>query len=329
MNTTSLRPLGSSNIQVTPVAMGCWPIAGVTSLDVEEGQSLATLEAAFDSGINFFDTAYCYGYSGESERLIGRALRDGKIGSRREIVIASKGGIHYGPDRKQARDGSPATLKRECRKSLQRLGTDYLDLLYLHGPDPQVPLAESAGALRELMDEGLTRSVGVSNVTTAQLAVFAAACPLTAFQPHYNLLQREIEASELPWCHTHNVAVCVYWPLMKGLLAGHMARDHQFDPRDGRAKYPMFRGEEFQRNIDFVEQLRSIAGNRSVTELVIAWTISRPGITVALCGAKRPHQIHESAAGMRASLSVADRAAIDQAIAQRGVAASVAAVKSS
>lgn len=328
MNTTALCQLGSSKIRVSPVAMGCWPIAGVTSLDVEDGESLATLRAAFEAGINFFDTAYCYGYAGESERLIGQALREGHLGARHELVIASKGGIHYGSDRKQARDASPATLKRQCRESLQRLGTDYLDLLYLHAPDPQVPLAESAGALRELLEAGLTRSVGVSNVTTAQLETFKAVCPLVAFQPHYNMLQREIEAGELPWCQMNDVAVCVYWPLMKGLLAGHLTGDHQFDPRDGRAKYPMFQGEEFQRNIAFVDQLRSIAGGRSVTELVIAWTIGQRGITAALCGAKRPHQIRESAAGMAWRLTPEERAAIDAAIATRGAAVSQAAVKS-
>ncbi len=130
--------------------MGCWPIAGVTSIDVTEEASLATLQAALDSGINFFDTAYVYGYVGESERLISRAL-----GHRRgEIVIASKGGIAWGPDRKQVRDARPDTILRQCEESLKRLGTDVIDLYYLHAPDGVTPLAESATAFRKLLEQG-------------------------------------------------------------------------------------------------------------------------------------------------------------------------------
>lgn len=321
---SELRPLGQTDIRVTPIGMGCWPIAGITSIDVSEAASLATLEAALEAGINFFDTAYCYGFEGESERMIGRAL-----GHRRdEIVIATKGGIHWGKDGKQARDGTPATIRRECDESLSRLGTDRVDLLYLHAPDPSVPVADTAGALKELLDAGKTRSVGLSNATVEQLAEFAAVCPLTAFQPHYNMLQREIETSQLPWCVAHGVSVVVYWPLMKGLLAGKLGRDHVFDAKDGRRKYPMFQGEEWQKNQDFLDRLRPIAAEskKSVAELVLNWTIHRPGITVALCGAKRPEQIHDNAGGMGWKLSDDQLKRIDKALATRGAAASRGAV---
>ena len=297
--------------------MGCWPIAGITSIDVSETDSLATLRAAFDAGINFFDTAYCYGYDGESERLIGKAL-----GSRRsEIVLATKGGIHWGPDKKQVKDGRPETLQRQCDESLQRLNTDVIDLYYLHAPDPQIPLAESAGAMKRLLELGKIRAVGVSNLKTIdQYLEFHAVCPISADQPHYNMLQREIEESRLPWCRKHNVAVNVYWPLMKGLLAGRLPRDHQFDPRDGRPKYPIFQGEEWRKNQDFLDLLRPIATEAGVTvaQLVIAWTIARPGVTSALCGAKRPSQILETAAAMTVRLTSDINAAIDAAIRARG-----------
>ncbi len=310
-----LRTIGRTDIRVTPVAMGCWPITGITSIDVTPEQSLATLEAAFEAGINFFDTAYCYGYQGESERMIAQAL-----GPRRdEIVIASKGGIHW-ENGKQARDGRPETLKRQCRESLRRLETDRIDLYYLHAPDPDVPIAESAGALRELLEAGMIRSAGVSNVNRQQLEEFASACPLSAYQPHYNMLQREIEQAELPWCREHGVSVIVYWPLMKGLLAGRLPRDHQFDPRDGRQKYPMFRGEEWQKNQDFLDELRPVAeeAGRTLAQVVINWTIHQPGITAALCGAKRPDQIRENAGAMGWRLTDEQRARIDEAIRRRG-----------
>lgn len=318
-----LRKIGTTDIGITPVAMGCWPIAGVSSVDVNERDSLATLETAVDAGINFFDTAYCYGYDGESEKLIARAL-----GSRRDnIVIATKGGIHW-ENKRQINDARPATLKRQCEESLERLQTDRVDLLYLHAPDPQTPISESAGGLRELLEAGKARSIGVSNFTVEQMQEFATVCPISAYQPHYNMLQREIETDRLPWCRKNNVSVMVYWPLMKGLLAGKLKRDHEFAPRDGRRKYAMFQGDEWRKNQDFVDQLRPIAheAGKTLPQLVIAWTLGRPGVTAALCGAKRAEQILDNAGGMGWELTANQLTQIDNLIVARGPVASRAAV---
>ena len=314
----ALRPLGATSIRVAPLALGCWPIAGMTSLGVNDADSIATIQACFDLGINFLDTAYCYGPAGESERLIARALG----ARRREMVIATKGGIEWGADRKQILDGRPATLRRHCEESLRRLATDRVELLYLHAPDPNTPVAESAGELKRLLDEGKTLAVGVSNFNVAQLEAFAAECPIAAFQPPYNMLQRGIEADTLPWCVAHQVAVVIYWPLVKGLLAGKLRRDHVFPETDSRRKYPMFQGEEWQRNHDLVDELRRIAERRgrTVSQLVLNWTIHQPGITVALVGAKRPDQIVENAGCLGWELSGAERAEIDAALARRGAA---------
>lgn len=312
-----LRPIGLTDIRVTPVAMGCWPIAGVTSIDVTEEASLATLQAALDSGINFFDTAYVYGYEGESELLIGRALGH----RRKDIVIASKGGIEWGADKKQVRDASPARILQQCDESLRRLGTDVIDLYYLHAPDGKTPLTESATAFAQLLKAGKIRAVGVSNFDKpAQYEEFQAVCPISADQPHFNMLQREIEAETLPWCRAHNVSVMAYWPLMKGLLAGKMPRDFKFDPKDGRQKYPIFHGQEWEKNQDFVDKIRPIAAEsgKTVGQLAVAWVIQRPGITAALCGAKRPEQIRETAVAMDWTLTEDQLARIDQAIQERG-----------
>lgn len=314
--TLERRPIGSTDIRVSPVALGGFPIAGITSLDVNDTDSLATIRACFDRGINFIDTAYLYGANGESEKLIGRAL-----GKRRdEMVIATKGGAHWAEDRRQACDGRPETLKRECEDSLQRLGTDRVELLYLHKPDPKVPVSESAGALRELMEAGKARCIGVSNFNVEQLAAFHATCPVSAYQPCYNILQREIEADTLPWCREHNVSVMVYWPLMLGLLAGKLSRDHVFPPRDGRAKYPMFQGPEYQKNLDFVDRLREVADSagKTVAQVVINWTIHRSGVTVAICGAKRAAQVADNADAMGWQLSSEELARIDRALNERG-----------
>lgn len=310
-----LRPLGNTGIFVSPIALGCWPIAGLTSPGTCDADGIATIQACWELGINHLDTAYCYGRCGESEDLIRRALGP----RRREMVIATKGGLHWDDEGRQARDASPATLRRQCETSLRRLGTDYVDLLYLHAPDPKVPVGESAAALRRLMEEGKTRCVGASNLTLAQLEEFAAACPLAAFQPPYNMLQRQIEADVLPWCRARGVAVLVYWPLMKGLLAGRLARDATF-ANDSRRKYPMFQGEEYQKNLDLVEVLRGIASpmGRTVAQLVLNWTIHQPGVTAALCGAKRPEQIRETAQAAGWRLSEEQLAQIEAALAQRG-----------
>lgn len=311
-----LRPLAGTGLLVSPVAIGGWPISGMTSLDVNDADSLATLQAAVDHGVNFLDTAYCYGMHGESERLIAKAL-----GHRRdELVIATKGGIHWEADGTRVFDARPATLRRECEESLRRLNTDHVDLLYLHAPDPQTPVAESAGALQALLEAGKTRGVGASNVNLQQLEEFHAVCPVAAFQPPYNLLQRQIEKDTLPWCRQHQVSVVIYWPLLKGLLAGKLPRDYVFRPGDGRAKYPMFQGSQWLKNQDFVDDLRAIArqAGKTVAQVVVNWTIHQPGITAALCGAKRPDQIAETAGAMGWQLSPEQLRQIDQALAARG-----------
>jgi aryl-alcohol dehydrogenase-like predicted oxidoreductase len=311
-----LRPLGNTDIRVSPVALGCWPIAGMTSAGVTDENSIATIRACFDLGVNHLDTAHMYGLAGESERLIARAL-----GNRRdEMVIATKGGLHWDAAGKQARDARSATLRRQCEESLRRLGTDRVELYYLHAPDPNVPVGESAGELKRLMDEGKTRAVGASNVTLAQLEAFAAECPLAAHQPLYNMLQRDIEADTLPWCREHGVSVLVYWPLLKGLLAGHLPRDDVLPENDNRRKYPMFLGREWQKNHDLVDKLREVAdaAGHTVAQLVIAWTIRQPGITAALCGAKRPEQIRDNAGAAGWELTPEQIAAIDRALTERG-----------
>lgn len=317
MNSDSIRrPLGTTSIEVSAVALGCWPISGMTSPDVTESESIATLEACADVGVNFLDTAYGYGAAGESERLIARAL-----GKRRDdFVIATKGGIHWDGRGQRVIDGRPERLKQECDESLQRLQTDRVELLYLHAPDPQTPLEESAGGLRDLQRAGKALSIGVSNVDLNQLKTFHAVCPLAAYQPPYNMLQRDIEHEIVPWCRDQGISIMCYWPLMKGILAGKLARDHHFPTRDSRNKYPMYQGDEWQKNLDFVERLRAIAREAgcTVAQLVVGWTIHQPGITAALCGAKRPDQIRETASAMRLQLSPTAFSQIEQAIQARG-----------
>jgi aryl-alcohol dehydrogenase-like predicted oxidoreductase len=227
-------------MQISEVALGCWPIAGMTTPGVNEADSIATIRACLELGINHLDTAYMYGANGESERLIAKAL-----GNRRgEVIIATKGGFHWDQYGNQTHDASPAALRRECEESLRRLDTDRVELYYLHTPDKNVPLAESAGEMKRLKDEGKALALGVSNVTLAQLEEFAAECPIDAYQPPYNMLQRDIENDMLPWCREHGISVLVYWPLMKGLFAGKI-QPGQLHQRDNRHNIPSFRAKSF------------------------------------------------------------------------------------
>ena len=316
------RPLGRSSITVGPLGLGCWPLAGMTREGVSHAAAVTTVRAAIDAGITHLDTAYCYGERGESEAAIREALK----GRRDEAVIASKCGIHWEPDpgatppRRQVVDGRPERIRTEVAASLSRLGTDRIDLLYLHTPDPAVPIEESAGELGRLLESGKARAIGLSNASAATLARFAAVCPLAACQMPFNMLQREIEAEVLPWCVAHGVAMVAYWPLMKGLLTGRMHRGQTFPPSDSRRKYPIFSGAEFERNLDFVEALRPVAARLRcpVADLVLAWTAEQPGITSVLFGATSPQQVVENAAALGCEIDEEARKAIAEAIRVRG-----------
>jgi aryl-alcohol dehydrogenase-like predicted oxidoreductase len=214
--------------------------------------------------------------------------------------LVTKCGIAYDATKTRITDGRPPTLRRHCEVSLRRLRSEYVELLYLHAPDPKVPLVESAAELGRLKAQGKALAIGLSNATLAQICEFHAVCPLAAVQLKFNLLQREIEEDIVPWCQKTGIGVVVYWPLMKGLLAGSLARHHPFDPADPRLRYPIFQSPLWEANQDFVDALRGIATDlgRTVAQIAINWIIHRPGISAALCGAKRPAQIIENAGAM-------------------------------
>ncbi len=291
-----LRILGKTEIRIAPVGLGCWPIAGMTSLDVNDQDSLRTLRAAIDMGINMLDTAYGYGANGESDALIRAAI----AGQREKVVIASKAGMHWKPDGNRCFDASPSRVVQECEESLLRLGVDEIDLFYLHAVDPKVPIQDSAGAFAALLEQGKIRSVGVSNVTVEQLNSFSDVCDVAAVQPPYNMLQRGIEKDLVPFCIERRISVINYWPLMKGLLAGKIRRGHTFAPEDKRLSYEVFQGAKFERAQQLLDCLDDVAKDvgKTLAQVVVNWTIHQPGITATLCGAKRDWQIAETAGAM-------------------------------
>ena len=307
--TLELRQLGNSDLRITPIALGCWPIAGMTTLDVHREASLATIRQAFESGISHFDTAYCYGLQGESETMLATALAD----VRPQVSIATKCGICWDAAGERVNDARPAVLRRQLEESLRRLQTDRVDLVYLHSPDGKTPIEESAGAFAEFIRDGLTRYVGVSNTTLSEIQRFHAICPVVVVQLRHNVLQRQIEDEIVPWCQAHQIGVAAYWPLMKGLLAGKLRRGFAFDPRDPRLKYEVYQGAAWDATQDFLDLLDPIAARlgKTIAQIVVNWSAHRTGITTVLCGAKRPHQIAETVGALGWRLDVAALADIE------------------
>ncbi len=289
-------------------------MAGISSLGVDDAQSEATIHAALDHGINHFDTAYSYGYDGRSDRVLKRSLRNRAD----DVVIGSKVGTHYASDLSRVMDASPERLRRQADEIRLRLGIDRIDLLYLHCPDGITPIETSAQALAEMVDQGVVRYVGLSNASLEETYRFSTVIQPIVLQPPFNMLQQEAVEKLTPFLNDHLCGIACYWPLMKGLLAGAMGRDHLFDPSDKRLTYPIFQGEAWLRAQDLLDELRRIATDHgwTVARLVIHWTMRKPNITTVLCGAKRPLQIIESAMAMQGKISDDTMLEIDRAIAR-------------
>lgn len=300
IDTSHLTRLGNSDLHVSRVGLGCWPMSGISSLGVTDELSISTIRAALDHGVNFFDTAYSYGYDGRSDRVLGSALRT----CRDRAIIAHKVGSHWDVEKQRVVDGRRETLLAQAQECLTRLSMDHVDVMYLHSPDPMVPIEESAEAIAEICKRGWARYAAVSNVNLEQATRFAAVCPIVAIQPFFNLFQQESVCELLPFSLPNNIGMVCYWVLMKGLLSGRLKRDHVFDPTDRRLTYPIYQGQAFEDAQNVLDRLRHLANELdcTVTQLVVAWTLTKPGISVALLGAKRPEQMIESVQAMHMKL---------------------------
>ena len=297
--------LGRTGLEVTRICFGTWQFGGDWG-SLDERDNVAAMQRALELGINFFDTAQAYGF-GASEQLVSKAL-GGELRSRRdEIVIATKGGLRVEGDG-LVRDSSPQWLRRGVDESLGHLGIDHIDLYQVHWPDPDTPLEETAGALGELVDEGKIRHVGVSNFDVEEMRGFERGRRVESLQPPYHLFRRDIDDDVLPYCRDHDIGVLVYGPLAHGLLSGKFDRDTELSEDDWRSSSELFQGENFERNLDVVEELGRFAEERghTVAQLAVAWTLARPGVHVAIVGARRPDHIEGTAPAADIELSSDD-----------------------
>ena len=307
-------PLFANGPLVSRIAMGCWPIAGITSLGVSEQTSIATVHKAIDEGINFFDTAYSYGFNGESDRILQTVLSQRK----EQIVIAHKVGQHWNDQRQRIVDARPETMLKHTEECLARLGIDCVDLMYLHAPDPNVPLAESASALSEICQKGWARTVGVCNVNLEQATAMNRYCKLAAIQIPFNMLQQEQHKGLREFANEQQILIACYWIYMKGLLAGKLRRNHVFAPEDKRLTYEVFRGEAWERAQGLLDRLEALSSTKKceISQLVIAWSIRQPHVDILLMGAKTPAQINETAKSHLVNLSPHELETLDRYISE-------------
>lgn len=286
--------VGETGLEVSRIGFGTWQPRGPRG-PVEEEAAEGAFRRALDLGINFFDTAQAYDF-GASEGRVARALRDQIRSDRESLVLAAKGGLRPA-DGGRVRDAGGAVLRQGLESSLERLGTDYVDLYQVHWPDPETPAEETAAALQQFVDEGKVRYVGVSNYNARQMHEIERHIKLDTLQPPYHIFRREVEKHVLPYCEAHGIGTLACGPLAHGLLSGRYNEDTTFDPDDWRSESSAFTGEVFAHNLEVVDRLKKFGFDRdmSVAQVAIAWVLSHPGVDVAIVGARRPEQIDEAA----------------------------------
>ena len=305
------RKLGRSDISVSVLALGCWPLGGGPGWgDQEESLSIATIHAALDHGISFFDTAEGYN-AGHSEQVLGKALSD----RRDQAIIGTK----ISPSNTE-----PSVLRDHCEASLRRLQTDYIDLYMVHWPITTHPVAGSFAVLQDLKAEGKIRAIGVSNFGVQQLTeALETGVQIDANQLCYNMLSRAIEMEILPLCRQHGISVTAYMPLMQGLLAGKYHTPEDVPPFRARTRH--FRADRHQARHGEPgaeeETFAAISGIRDIAEelgepmasVALAWTAARPGVGSVLAGARTPDQVARNVQSARLALSSDVVSRLDQA----------------
>jgi aryl-alcohol dehydrogenase-like predicted oxidoreductase len=305
-----LSEIPGTSLKVSRVAIGTWAIGGWMWGGTDEAESVSTIRAALEHGINIIDTAPVYGF-GRSEEIVGKAIAEGGLRSR--VLIATKAGLEWEGGR-VSRNASRARILREIEDSLRRLRTDYIDIYQVHWPDPLVTIEETADAMHTLLSQGKIRAIGVSNFSVGQMERFRRVAPLHVLQPPYNLFERGIEADLLPYCRRNKIATLGYGALCRGLLSGRMRPNTVFDGDDLRRTDPKFIKPRFEQYLAAVQRLDRLAKDRfgkRVIQLAVRWMLDQ-GITTALWGARHPDQLQAVDEVTGWSLDASAKAEIDR-----------------
>jgi aryl-alcohol dehydrogenase-like predicted oxidoreductase len=305
------RTLGADGPRVSAIGLGCMGMSGAYGPS-DETESIATIHAALDAGVTLLDTGDFYG-AGHNEMLIREALR----GSARDgVAISVKFGALRDPNGAfNGFDGRPAAVKSFLTYTLQRLGTDYVDIYRPARLDPAVPIEETVGAIAELVGAGHVRHIGLSEVGAETLKRAAAVHPIVDLQIEYSIISRGIEREILPAARALGIGITAYGVLSRGLISGHWSAERG-GGKDYRAHSPRFQGPNLAHNLGLVERLRALADEKGVTvaQLAIAWVLARGEGIVPLVGARRRDRLAEALAAMDVALTTEDLARIESAV---------------
>jgi aryl-alcohol dehydrogenase-like predicted oxidoreductase len=303
-----IRHLGKNGPSVSAMGLGCMSMSQAYGTR-DDAESLRTLRRALDLGVTFLDTADVYG-EGHNETLVGEGIK----GRRPEVFLATKCGILHGG--RKGLDGSPEYIHSACEASLKRLGTDVIDLYYLHRKDPKTPIEASVGAMADLVREGKVRHLGLSEVAPSTLQRACAVHPVAAVQFEYSLWFREPETGILPACRELGVAFVPFSPLGRGFLTQTPVDRGALSADDFRLGLPRFEEENLKRNERLRAALMKLASGKGLTlaQLALAWVMAQGGDVVPIPGTKRVRYLEENVAAAAAVLAPGDLAAIDAAL---------------
>jgi aryl-alcohol dehydrogenase-like predicted oxidoreductase len=302
------RKLGNQGLIVSELGLGCMGMS-IAYGSSDEAESIRVIHRAIDLGITLFDTAEVYGpYT--NEELVGRAIK----GRRDRVVIATKFGFRFENGQITDTDSTPENVRRVCDASLSRLGIDYIDLFYQHRVDPKVPIEETVGAMAELVQQGKVRYLGLSEAGPETIRRAHAVHPISALQTEYSLWERSPEARILPALRELKIGFVPYSPIGRGFLTGQIKRFEDLAEDDYRRTDPRFQGDNFQKNLQMVEEVKQIAQSKGATpsQIALAWLLHQGEDIVPIPGTKRLSYLEENAAAVDISLSPEDLARLDE-----------------
>jgi aryl-alcohol dehydrogenase-like predicted oxidoreductase len=309
------RTLGASGPEVSSIGLGCMGMSAFYG-STDEGEATATIQRALELGCNFLDTSDMYGPH-TNERLVGAAIE----GKRDEVFLATKFGIKLaageagGPPTRSV-DGSAAYVHEACEASLKRLGVEHIDLYYQHRVDPNTPIEETVGAMKELVEQGKIRHIGLSEASAATIRRAHAVHPITAVQTEYSLWTRDVEEEILPTLDELGIALVAYSPLGRGFLSGRFTAPEELEEDDFRRYGPRFTGENLRENLKLAERVKELAAEKGITpgQLALAWVLSRGEQIVPIPGTKRRSYLEENLAAADVELSAEESQRIADAV---------------
>jgi len=315
-NNMEYRKIGNADLELSAITFGAWAAGGWMWGSTDRNDAIKAIQAGYDLGVTSIDTAPIYG-QGDSEEIVGEAI---KGISRDKIQLVTKFGMRWDLEKGKLamqtknNDGKDIDVYKfagkesviyECEQSLKRLGTDYIDLYQIHWPDVTTPISETFEAVSRLIEQGKVRYAGVCNYDVAQLKEADQTLEIISNQIPFSMVNRAVEEETVPFCLEHHKAVLAYSPMERGLLTGKMTADYKFEEGDHRQGNKFFTTESIQKTNAFLAKLKPLAEDKNATlsQLVLRWTIERPGITIALVGARNEKQAIQNAEAINVKLN--------------------------